>query len=317
MAEFIAQEPVADPQPKEDGAECTGVSSSDGITPSVSESVQPAPPSQPAPPTVNPFGQHDPNEPKLPQCFDSIAHTLPPQVRAKLKTVDVSTAQVVIQTPNGRKSEPQPLTWFVDDFAQEAAELVGRYGLLRVTVYEPNKQAWFFGVKVPAPDGVESNSREDWREAVQQLAENQQRFMESVKMELMLAGGRLPQQGGGGGGSTFSEELAKTRELIACIREMNAGNDPSQLIATTMDSVGKVFDGVGQIRAKAEEFAGSSAAEPDAVEQFERLTKIPVVEKGIERVFSKALASRTSDAKAGNPAPPKVDPFAGIRQGVA
>lgn len=317
MAENVIEHPIPLPQPQDDAAECTGVNSSVASTPSAGESVQPAAPSgevpvtQPAAPAVNPFAAPDPNEPRLPQCFDSIAHSLPPQVRAKLKTVDVSTAQVVIQTANGRKSDPQPLTWFVDDFAQEAAELVGRYGLLRVTVYEPNKSAWFFGVKVAPPEGVEDKRGEDWRDAFNELVTMQQRFMENVKMELMLRG-----PGGGGGAvntdDAFEREMQRMERYMRMFREANSSNDPSQLIEKTMDGMGKVFDGVSRIREKAETFAGGGKEE-DVVDQVERFTKIPAVEKaidhGMQRMFSKSLASRTDATKAGNPAPPKVNPF--------
>lgn len=262
-------------------------------------------PFAPQAPAVNAGIAGHPAGPQLPPCFARIEHQLPPVIRAKLRTVDLSTAHVVISTPQGKKSEAQPLTWFIEDFGDEAAQLIGRYGLLRVTVLEPGKQPWYFGIKVEAPEGEEANSGEDWREAMSQMLEMQQRFMENVKMELLLATGRAPQQQQSQ--DSFERELQRMRVLAETMRAMNPAADPGALIKTTFESMSQAMDGMATLRDKAAETVQPREADP--IDQFNRLTENPLVQTGVKKFFEGAVGGRSKATAEGQAAPPKVDPF--------
>lgn len=266
--------------------------------------------SEPAPPSVNPFAgssETTTGEPRMPQCFDSVSDQLPPQVRSKLRTVDVSTAQVVLVNMRGRKSEPIPLTWFVEDFGEEAAQLIGMRGLVRVAVYEPNKAPWYFGVKVGGREGGENSEADELRAMIREMADQQQKFMETVRMEMVLGGGNAaPAQGA----DSFERELQRTRALIGCLREMQGGNDPAELVSKTFEGMGKAMDGMNAFREKAGSIV--EAREPDPIDQFNRFTENPVVQQGIQGVFSKVLGNRSDAGKTGatpQPAEPTVNPF--------
>lgn len=271
-------------------------------------------PALPSAPSVNPFGATaSQGGPQLPHCFATLEQQLPAVIRAKLKTVDVSTAHVVVSTPRGRKSDPTPLLWFIEDFGEEAAQLVGSYGLLRVAVLEPNKAPWFFGIKVEAPEGEEHAGGHDGglRDFMAQMLEAQRQFMENVKLELLLASGRSPhaqpQE------DSFDRELRRFTLMAEAMRAANPGTDAGAIIRTTFESMGHALDGVGKLRDQAAQL-GQGGAEPDPIDQFNKLTENPLVQMGAQKLFSGALKSRTPETAAGTASPPTTNPF---KKGVA
>lgn len=272
-------------------------------------------PALPSAPSVNPFGASaSQGGPQLPHCFATLEQQLPAVIRAKLKTVDVSTAHVVVSTPRGRKSDPTPLLWFIEDFGEEAAQLVGSYGLLRVAVLEPNKAPWFFGIKVEAPEGEEHAGGHDGglREFMAQMLESQRQFMENVKLELLLASGRgpvhaQPQE------DSFDRELRRFTMMAEAMRAANPNSDPGALIRATFESMGHAMNSMAEFRDKAASTFATDR-EPDPIDQFNRLTENPLVQMGVQKVFSGALKSRTPETAAGTASPPTTNPF---KKGVA
>lgn len=284
---------------------------------------QPDPGPEPAAPAVNPFQDHaqagvQPDEvtgpdgrPKLPPCFEPLAGRLPSAILAKLRLVDVSSTNVVILTPAGRKSDPQPLSWFVEDFGAEAAQLVGTTGVLRVAIYEQGKQPWGFGFRAESAGGRDRGEVEELRALLREMADQQQKFMESVRMELVLSGGG---NRGGGGSDDFEREMARFERFSTILKNLNSGNDPGEQMVRTFEGMGRALEGFNGFREKASSLAGH---EPDGVDQFNRLTENPVVQKGIELGFQRVLGQRGEAARAGElpaPAEPAHNPF---KEGVA
>jgi len=273
------------------------------------------------PPTDNPFDDDGPaaapalagtgpKVPPMPQCFASIAPALLDQVKVKLRGRDLTAAQCILSSSDGYKlPEPVPMAFLMaGDFANECALALGRYGLIRVTVFEPgSREPWHFAFRIQQPAGAEVPKADPLAEMRRMLAEQESRFarmLETARLESHLAGG-------GTGG--LKETIKELRELGLLGGQAGTPIDYAAMARTQSDAMTAMFEGFGKMR--------------DAAAKFVPQAEKTATDKALDELTPKALgdiygvvrtrlmqggqgASGPAPAASPNPVPPAANPFA-------
>lgn len=249
--------------------------------------------------------------PPMPQCFASIAPGLLDQVRTKLRSRDLTKAHCVLSTGDGYKHpEPVPMTFLMaGDFAQECAAQLGRYGLIRVSVFEPeSREPWHFAFRVAMPQGFEAPKVDPLAEVRRLLAENEARIarmLETMRLESQLGGG-------GGGDNDLLRTIEKLRAAGIQIGGQQGANVPdfAAYARAQAEAMNAMFEGVNRMRDTAAKFAPTEKSATDkAVDEL--LPKALGDIYGVAR--QKFMASGQAAAPAAtqpSPVSPAANPFA-------
>lgn len=170
----------------------------------------------------------DGEEIPLPRAYQSIGSQLGLDVRAKLKGLDSTRANVVLKADDRPDSDPIKLAHLcIGDFARQCAKKLGTTGVIYVEVYAPGEpDSWGFGFEVPAQLAQAVAPRSE-AEAIRAMLENHSRqvaaMIENAKLDNFLAGGG----GNRGGGDDIRDRL-----LNKFIENMGQGGGASSDVAT-------------------------------------------------------------------------------------
>ncbi|MCW8134712.1 MAG: hypothetical protein KIT75_03465 [Planctomycetota bacterium] len=213
---------------------------------------------------ANPFAQDDgptmqtEAAPALPPALRSIANQLPPQISAKLKACDVSTALVSLSSAGGAWTEPVRLSLLLfRDFAAACVRRLGVGGEIWVDVKEPGKPDWQFAFEAPATAaGVDASS-----DRLARLEKLVAQRLDEISLEASL-----------GGGGRKRDDL---RETLTLLKEMGIVGQQQNNGAAAFAEMAKAWAELQRVGAESQRGALNQLLESKALAEKMGMGKPP------------------------------------------